>query len=108
VIQDAAVDADQVQSRVVSIVTVPEPPAAGAFDNELLADSWHFEVVGAVISVEDDSQPAINRQTTTTEMSGNGRNGRSLFPCDSARAPRRKFSKRRERFDTANACGPVR
>jgi hypothetical protein len=39
VIQDAAAEADQVQSRVVSIVTVPEPPAAGTFDSELVAES---------------------------------------------------------------------
>ena len=89
-IQDAAVDADQVQSRVVSIVTVPEPPAAGTFDSELVADSWHFEVVGAVISVEDDWQPAIIRQTRTTDISGRGCSSRVMFPRDSARAPSSK------------------
>jgi len=39
VIQDAGVEADQVQSRAVSMATVPEPPAAGTFDSELVADS---------------------------------------------------------------------
>ena len=79
VIQDAAVEADQVQSRAVSIATIPEPPAAGAFDSELVADTWHFEVVGAVISVEDDWQPAITRQAMATTVTGKVRSSRLMF-----------------------------
>jgi len=79
VIQGAAVEADQVQSRVVSIATVPEPPAAGTLDSELVAVTWHFEVVGAVISVEVEWQPAITRQAMTTTVAAKVRS--NCFMC---------------------------
>ena len=67
------------QSRVVSIATVPEPPAAGTVDSELVAATWHFEVVGAVISVDDDRHPAITRQAMTTTVTAKVRG--SCFMC---------------------------
>ena len=80
-------EADQLQSRVVSIATVPEPPAAGTFDSELVADSSHFEVVGAVISVEDEWQPAITRQAMITTVTGRVRSSRLMFAGRLSKSP---------------------
>ena len=91
VIQDAAVEADHVQSGVVSIATVPEPPAAGTLDSELVADSWHFEVVGAVICVEDEWQPAITRQAMTTTVTGKVRSSRLMFAGATVQEPCRRI-----------------
>lgn len=89
VIQDAVVEADHVQSRVVSMATVPEPPAAGTLESELLKDSSHFEVVGAAGCVEDEEDvphPAITRHAMTAEVSGTARFSSPIFwPRDYAR-----------------------
>lgn len=82
-IQDAAVEADHVQSRVVSIATVPDPPEAGTFVNELVTESWHFEVVGAVTCTEDEWQPATVRQAMIPKVSGKLRSS----PISSPRRP---------------------
>jgi hypothetical protein len=101
VIQDAAVEADQVQSRVVSIVTVPEPPAAGTFDSELVADSWHFDVVGEVTCVEDDSQPAMARQAMIAKVSGTVRSSRPIFCRATMQEPRLRKSSEGHRRGSA-------
>ena len=95
-IHDAVVEADHVQSRVVSIATVPAPPAAGTFDMELVADSWHFDVVGATSCVDDDDlQPAIASQAITAEVSGKVRASRTISRRDYARGRPSKRSELR-------------
>jgi hypothetical protein len=89
VIQDAIVEADQLQSRVVSMATDPWPPVAGTFDSELVTASWHFGVDGAVelTCVDDESQPATTRQANTAMINGTKSAGRPIFSGDHARAP---------------------
>lgn len=55
-----SVDADHVQSRVVSTLTVASAPPGGAVVIELVAVTAHFVPVGAVTLVFDDVQPAAN------------------------------------------------
>ena len=46
---------------------------------ELVADSWHFDVVGATSCVDDDDlQPAIASQAITAEVSGKVRASRTI------------------------------
>ena len=67
VIHDASLDADHVQSRVVSTVTVAAAPAAGTVAIELVAVTSHFDVVGAVTSMVDDVQAATTRDAATRD-----------------------------------------
>jgi hypothetical protein len=60
---EAALDADHVQSRVVSTVTVAAAPDAGAVVIELVTVTSHFGAVGAVTSVVEEVHAA-----TPTEM----------------------------------------
>ena len=48
VTQLAVVATDQVQSRVVVIMTVPRPPNASNDVGALLALTWHLSMIGAV------------------------------------------------------------
>jgi hypothetical protein len=68
VIQDASLDADHVQSRVVSIVTVASAPTAGAVAIELVAVTPHFDELGAVTSMLDDVHAATARQARARQM----------------------------------------
>jgi hypothetical protein len=70
-IQDAALEAAHVQSRLVVTVRVPEPPAAGAVSIEFATVTRHFEPVGPVTesseelhaTVTNSRVPRLNRAT---------------------------------------------
>jgi hypothetical protein len=55
-IHGVGVDADQVQSRFVLMVSVPEAPAAGTDVIELATATEHFVPVGEVTEIDDDPQ----------------------------------------------------
>ncbi len=57
-IHAALLDADHVQSRVVSTVTVPEAPLAGADPIELVAATSHFGALGAATLTDEDPHAA--------------------------------------------------
>jgi hypothetical protein len=69
VIHEAPLDAVHVQSRVVSIVMVPVAPSAGTDASELVADTWHFGVVGPVTAIDDEPH-ADAMSATAIETSG--------------------------------------
>src|SRR3954470_5612525 len=70
-IQPTALDAAQVQSRVVSTLMVPAPPVAGAEGMELVAETWHFDPVGAV--TETDVEPHRAARNARRHAHHNGR-----------------------------------
>jgi hypothetical protein len=54
-IHEAPLDAVQVQSRVVEIVSVPDIPAAGALAaGGFSTVTWHFAAVGDVTEIDDE------------------------------------------------------
>jgi hypothetical protein len=57
--QVAALDAAQVQSRLVATATVPEPPAAAAVSAELVSVTWHFDPEGPVSDTSDELQATV-------------------------------------------------
>jgi hypothetical protein len=72
VIHETAEDAAHVQSRSAVIVTVPDPPAAGAVSRELARPTWHFDDVGAVSATsvaEVHPAAASAADKTTIEVS---------------------------------------
>jgi hypothetical protein len=68
-IHDVALDAVQVQSRVVSMAMVPFAPSAGADVSEFVADTWHLGAVGAVTAIDDDPQADV-RSAAARRRSG--------------------------------------
>src|SRR5689334_21235244 len=60
---------DHVQSRDVEIPTVPLPPSAGKFADEIFADTWHLlSAVGAVTDVCDEVHAP--KRLPTSAMAG--------------------------------------
>jgi hypothetical protein len=90
--QGAALDAAQVQSRVVVIVTVPAPPAAGTDSTELSAVTWHFGVDGPLTETEEE--PHAEARTAIVAAANRGHRkkcrtgiGRSHRPCKHLAGP---------------------
>jgi hypothetical protein len=83
-IQEAALDADHVQSRFVSTAIVPLPPVAGADPIELVAATVHFDPVGAVTETDVDPQRAARTARTPTAHNSRARiaveHGASALP----------------------------
>jgi hypothetical protein len=83
-IQEAALDADHVQSRFVSTAIVPLPPVAGADPIELVAATVHFDPVGAVTETDVDPQRAARSARTPTAHNSRARiaveHGASALP----------------------------
>ena len=53
-IQETALEAAHVQSRLVEIVSVPAPPDGGADCIELVTLTWHFDPDGPVTETAED------------------------------------------------------
>ena len=70
-IHGVCVDADHVQSRSVLIVSVPDAPAAGTDDIELLTETEHLSNVGDVTETDDEPQ-ADARQANAIDQSRPG------------------------------------
>jgi hypothetical protein len=56
---------DHVQSRVVAIVSDPDPPLAANEEGELVTVMAHFAEVGAVTEVEAELQAASRKASPT-------------------------------------------
>src|SRR4051812_42004890 len=65
-IQGAALDAAQVQSRLVATATVPEPPAAPAESAELVSVTLHFDPEGPVSDTSDELQAMVANSRAVT------------------------------------------
>ena len=61
--QLASADTDQVQSRVVAIVKVPDAPDGGADCIELVTWTWHLVPDGPLRATEDDVHAAARAAT---------------------------------------------
>jgi len=57
-IHDALEFADHVQSLVVATVTLPFAPAYGAECMVVVAVTWHLELVGAVVEMDEEPHAA--------------------------------------------------
>ena len=67
-IHGVGVDADHVQSRLVLILSVPDAPAAGTEDIELVTETEHFSPDGDVTEMDDEPH-ADARQASTIDPS---------------------------------------
>jgi len=67
-IHGVGVDADQVQSRLVAMVSVPDAPAAGTEEIELVTETEHFSPDGDVTEMDDEPQ-ADARQASAIDQS---------------------------------------
>ena len=51
----------QLHSRALVTAMLPEPPAYGKERGDVVADTSHFVALGAVVEVDPDVQPVMNR-----------------------------------------------
>jgi hypothetical protein len=56
-----------VQSRVVVMLNVPEAPAAGADDTEVLGVTWHLTPEGASTVIDDDPHAAARHASAQAD-----------------------------------------
>jgi hypothetical protein len=75
-IHDALEFADHVQSLVVATATLPVAPANGAECMVVVAVTWHFELVGATVEMDDDPHAAAIHAASTVRIADRHRGKR--------------------------------
>ena len=74
-IQETALEAAHVQSRLVEIVSVPAPPDGGADCIELVTLTWHFDPDGPATDTAED----VHEMSSTAATSNAAHVARQYF-----------------------------